>query len=241
MPTFRRDGIDFRYHDSGTGLPVAFQHGLSGTLDKVLEVMPESRPFRLVSFDARYHGKTRPLGPPGKIGFDRSADDLIALLDHLEIENAVVGGISMGAGIALNVAARYPHRVLGLILSRPAWLDEPFPEERADVPRDRGPDREPRPDRGARGVRADLDVSGCLERIRGLGRHLARDVRRPGLRGDAGPIRANPAGLPGARPIAVASPRRPHARPGQPPRPRSTLTRWRRSWRRRSPARRSAS
>ena len=128
MPSFHHDGIDFHYHDSGSGLPVSFQHGLSGDLTKILEVMPDPRNFRLVSFDARYHGKTRPLGPPESIGFDQSADDLIALLNHLGIDRAVIGGISMGAGIALNFATRYPHRTLGLVLSRPAWLDEPLPE-----------------------------------------------------------------------------------------------------------------
>lgn len=128
MPTFRRDGIDFHYLDAGSGLPLAFQHGLSGDLTKIVDVMGEPRGFRLFSFDARYHGKTRPLGPVEKIGFDQSADDLLALLDHLGIDEAVIGGISMGAGIALNFAIRFPRRVLGLILSRPAWLDETFPE-----------------------------------------------------------------------------------------------------------------
>jgi pimeloyl-ACP methyl ester carboxylesterase len=41
----------------------------------------------------------------------------------------VFGGISMGAGVALNVAVRYPERVAGLVLSRPAWLDGPMPPE----------------------------------------------------------------------------------------------------------------
>jgi len=53
------------------------------------------------------------------------ADDLIALTDHLQIERAVMGGTSMGAGVALNCALRYSQRVLGLILLRPAWLDCP--------------------------------------------------------------------------------------------------------------------
>jgi len=128
MPTFHHDGIDFPYHDAGTGLPIAFQHGLSGDFTKILDVFDEPQGFRLISFDARYHGKTRPLGPPEKIGFNQSADDLLALLDHLKIDGAVIGGISMGAGIALNFATRYPQRVLGLILSRPAWLDEPLPD-----------------------------------------------------------------------------------------------------------------
>src|SRR5262249_42143215 len=53
--------------------------------------------------------------------------DLVALLDHLGLERAIIGGISMGAGVALNVAVRYSERVAGLVLSRPAWLDGPMP------------------------------------------------------------------------------------------------------------------
>ena len=49
-------------------------------------------------------------------------------MDHLGLERAVVGGISTGAGVALNLASRYPQRVAGLVLSRPAWLDSPMPE-----------------------------------------------------------------------------------------------------------------
>jgi pimeloyl-ACP methyl ester carboxylesterase len=56
-------------------------------------------------------------------------DDLVALLDHLGVEQAVIGGTSMGAGVALNVAVRYPARVTGLVLSRPAWLYGPMPAE----------------------------------------------------------------------------------------------------------------
>jgi pimeloyl-ACP methyl ester carboxylesterase len=55
------------------------------------------------------------------------ADDLAAFLDYLGIEQAVVGGISMGAGTALNFALRYPERIRGLVLSRPAWLDQTLP------------------------------------------------------------------------------------------------------------------
>jgi pimeloyl-ACP methyl ester carboxylesterase len=43
----------------------------------------------------------------------------------LQIEKAVVGGISMGAAVALNFVLRHPQRALGLVLHRPAWLDSP--------------------------------------------------------------------------------------------------------------------
>jgi pimeloyl-ACP methyl ester carboxylesterase len=56
------------------------------------------------------------------------AEDARALMDHLGLARAVVGGISMGAAVALNFALRFPERAAGLVLSRPAWLDAPRPE-----------------------------------------------------------------------------------------------------------------
>jgi pimeloyl-ACP methyl ester carboxylesterase len=81
--------------------------------------------IRLIGFDCRAHGRTHPVGPSEKVSLASFADDLLALMDHLQVEKAVVGGISMGAAVALNFALRHPQRVLGLVLHRPAWLDAP--------------------------------------------------------------------------------------------------------------------
>ena len=50
------------------------------------------------------------------------------LLDHLGVRRAVVGGISLGAVIALRLAVHYPERVSELIIARPAWISEAAPE-----------------------------------------------------------------------------------------------------------------
>lgn len=126
--TLIRDGVTFRFRELGTGLPVVFQHGLGGDLTVPWSLYQPGPGVRLLSFDARFHGETYPATDPEGLSFDTFADDLLALLDMLYIEKAVIGGISMGAGLSLNFALRYPERTLGLILSRPAWLDEPFPE-----------------------------------------------------------------------------------------------------------------
>ena len=55
------------------------------------------------------------------------AADMAALLDELDIPATVVGGVSMGAGIALKFGTQYKSRTSALILSRPAWLNEPSP------------------------------------------------------------------------------------------------------------------
>jgi pimeloyl-ACP methyl ester carboxylesterase len=128
MAHFAHDGLDFHYRDVGRGTPIFFQHGLGGDVEQPFGLFAPPPGFRLIAFDARGHGETRPLGDPKKIAMATTADDLIALMDHLGLPGAIVGGISMGAAVALNAALRHPGRVLGLILSRPAWLDRPLPE-----------------------------------------------------------------------------------------------------------------
>jgi pimeloyl-ACP methyl ester carboxylesterase len=127
MPFFSHDGLNFRYLDSGSGAPFIFQHGLGGDVSQPFGIFTPSPGFRLLGFDCRGHGETRPLGDPEKIGLASFADDLLAFIDHLQLPQAVVGGISMGSAVALNFTLRFPKRVLGLILSRPAWLDGPMP------------------------------------------------------------------------------------------------------------------
>lgn len=130
MPTFERGGLAFNYLDEGDplGWSFVFQHGLGGDVSQPAGIFPPPSGVRLLSLDCRGHGRTRPLGPADKLSFSSFADDVAALMDHLGLQRAVVGGISMGAGVALNLASRYPHRVAGLVLSRPAWLDSPRPE-----------------------------------------------------------------------------------------------------------------
>jgi len=48
-------------------------------------------------------------------------------LDDLKLDQVHLGGLSMGAGIAINICLRYPERVKALILHRPAWLDQADP------------------------------------------------------------------------------------------------------------------
>jgi pimeloyl-ACP methyl ester carboxylesterase len=131
MPTFTRDGITFNYYDSGAGLPFVFQHGLGGDINQPVGLYAPREGVRLVSLDCRAHGATRPLGAIDKLSISIFTDDLVALLDYLGIGQVVIGGISMGAAVALNCAVRYPSHVSALVLSRPAWFDQPGPSNLA--------------------------------------------------------------------------------------------------------------
>jgi pimeloyl-ACP methyl ester carboxylesterase/sugar phosphate isomerase/epimerase len=122
---FLHDGINFHFQESGQGVPFFLQHGLCGDVSQPFGLFQPPAGFRLLAFDCRGHGQTTPFGPNEKISLASFADDLLALMDHLGIARAVVGGISMGAAVALNFTVRHPDRVRGLILQRPAWLDGP--------------------------------------------------------------------------------------------------------------------
>lgn len=128
MPFFNHDGLRFHYLDSGHGTPFIFQHGLGANAHQPEDLYQPQAGFRFIAMDCRGHGETRPLGDPGQLNFTTLADDVLALITRLELPPVVVGGISMGAGLALNLTLRFPDRVQGLILSRPAWLDRPIPE-----------------------------------------------------------------------------------------------------------------
>ena len=138
MASFYSDGLQFNYATRGLGANTFFfQHGIGGTLAQPFRFLLRSdgeesnvdkepgvreRKFRMAAFDCRAHGAT-PLGDPEKLRIDIFADDLVVFMDHLQIETAVLGGISMGAAVALSAALRYPERCIALVLSRPAWLN----------------------------------------------------------------------------------------------------------------------
>ena len=67
------------------------------------------------------------MGDPARLSIAQCATDVAALLDHLDIDAAVLGGISLGAAISMRLAASTPWRIKALILARPAWVDEPAP------------------------------------------------------------------------------------------------------------------
>jgi pimeloyl-ACP methyl ester carboxylesterase len=128
MPFLEHDGIQFYYELSGEGPPLVLCHGLTGNLENPKELFGWIPGYRQLVWDARGHGKTRPAGPASHFNFEVFARDLAALLDHLGIEEAVAGGVSMGAAVSAKFALLYPERVRGLLLIRPAWLTEPLPE-----------------------------------------------------------------------------------------------------------------
>ncbi len=122
-----RDGCALAFADVGQGLPVLWQHGLGADRSQPAEVFPDIDGLRRITLECRGHGASA-LGEAAAISIAQFTEDAVALLDHLGVERAVVGGISLGAAIALRIAVLHPERVLGLVLARPAWVDEDAPD-----------------------------------------------------------------------------------------------------------------
>lgn len=105
------------HEDEGSGPAVVLLH--SGVTDRRMwdDVAPTlAHSFRVVRPDLRGFGDT-PL--PGEEYAD--ADDVAALLEHLDVASAAVVGSSFGGRVALELAVLHPGLVSSLVLLCPAW------------------------------------------------------------------------------------------------------------------------
>jgi pimeloyl-ACP methyl ester carboxylesterase len=91
--------------------PVVFIHGAGGTHRHWLYQVRDLPPSSTYALDLPGHGKSE---GPGRDSIPSYGDWLVTFLDGVELNQAVLVGHSMGGGIALDVALRYPDRVAGL-------------------------------------------------------------------------------------------------------------------------------
>lgn len=75
--------------------------------------------FHVVALDLLGHGRSDRPADPREYSMQAFAEQVVALLDHLGAEQAVVGGTSLGANVSLEVADSAPERVRGLLLEMP--------------------------------------------------------------------------------------------------------------------------
>ncbi|MEE1752839.1 alpha/beta fold hydrolase [Streptomyces sp. SP18CS02] len=107
-----RDG-SLVYRDTGAGQPLVLLHG--GFLDHHMwddQIQVLARDHRVIAPDARGHGGSANAGEPF-----RQTDDLAALLRHLGVGPAVLVGVSMGGGIAVDTALEHPGLVRAVVVS----------------------------------------------------------------------------------------------------------------------------
>jgi pimeloyl-ACP methyl ester carboxylesterase len=122
VPTFTLDGQRLAYTVHGTGPRVAvLLHGLlfSQRMHEQLAEALAERGNRVVTLDLLGHGESdRPL-EMWRYSMPEFAREVVALLDHLGVREAVVLGTSLGANVTLEVADAAPERLRGMVIEMP--------------------------------------------------------------------------------------------------------------------------
>src|SRR4051812_11204302 len=119
---FTFQGHRFVFDEYGAGdRPVLLLPGLlfSRRMHRPLAETLAERGHRVVSLDLLGHGDSDRPPEMTSYGMQVFGRQAIALLDHLEIEQAVLGGTSLGANTTLEAAAFAPERVRGLLVEMP--------------------------------------------------------------------------------------------------------------------------
>lgn len=111
LPTGATVGVT---DSGGDGPVVVFSHGLLMNHAMFAPQVAALRDaYRVVTWDERGHGEAE---HEGTWSYWDSADDVLALLDHLGVEQAVLAGMSQGGFLSLRAALRAPERVRALVL-----------------------------------------------------------------------------------------------------------------------------
>src|ERR1700754_2434989 len=121
MPSFQNDSVDIAYLDEGEGEPIVLVHGFASTKEVnwvnpgwITTLTRAGR--RAIALDNRGHGASAKLYDPAAYHSAVMAEDVRALLDHLNIPRADVMGYSMGARISAFLALAHPDRVRSVVL-----------------------------------------------------------------------------------------------------------------------------
>jgi pimeloyl-ACP methyl ester carboxylesterase len=102
------NGLKMYYQVEGTGRPLVLLHGGVCTIELCLGTIRAALGDggKVVAMEQQGHGRTADLDRP--LSYEQMTEDTAALLRQLKIENADVFGYSMGGGIALRLAIKYP-------------------------------------------------------------------------------------------------------------------------------------
>jgi pimeloyl-ACP methyl ester carboxylesterase len=122
------NGLKMYYEIHGRGEPLILLHGGVGAIEmfgEVLKILSQSR--QVIGVDLQAHGRTADIDRP--LRYELMADDIAALIKHLQLKKADVMGYSLGAGVALRTGIQHPESVRKLVLvSTPFRRDGWYPE-----------------------------------------------------------------------------------------------------------------
>ncbi|MBA7473863.1 3-oxoadipate enol-lactonase 2 [subsurface metagenome] len=118
MPVALVNGVNLYYEVTGKGFPLVWSHEFAGDFKSWdPQVKFFSRRYRVITYNARGY-------PPSEVPTESTAysqehaiEDLYQLLQHLDIQQAYVGGLSMGGNVALNFGIAHPDMAKALIIA----------------------------------------------------------------------------------------------------------------------------
>jgi pimeloyl-ACP methyl ester carboxylesterase len=121
MPLFTRDDVEIAFLDEGEGEPVVLVHGFASNKEANWVVTGwvatlTGAGYRVVALDNRGHGESSKFYDPAAYHSAIMAEDVRALIDHLDLGRADVMGYSMGARITAFLALAHPEQVRSAVL-----------------------------------------------------------------------------------------------------------------------------
>jgi len=117
MATINRDGVNIYYEDDGAGPAILLSHGYSATSRMwEAQVAALKNSYRVITWDMRGHGQSDSPDDPAAYSEAATVDDMAAILKHLGIQSAVIGGLSLGGYMSLAFNIAHPGMVRALML-----------------------------------------------------------------------------------------------------------------------------
>jgi pimeloyl-ACP methyl ester carboxylesterase len=117
MPKLKRDGVEIYYEVHGEGPVILLSHGYSATSQMwkgQIELLSKSH--KLVVWDMRGHGQSDYPEDPAAYSEPATVADMLAILDALGADKAIVGGLSLGGYMSLAFHLAHPERVQALLI-----------------------------------------------------------------------------------------------------------------------------
>lgn len=119
MPAFSHDGLQLHYEDGGEGPPLVLLHGLLWSSRMFVRLRRMLEGYRVILLDLRGHGSSDRPTDPERYSWSAFASDVAACVDHLGLDRAVVGGLSLGANVTLATALEHTDRCAGAVIEMP--------------------------------------------------------------------------------------------------------------------------
>ncbi|MDF2734754.1 MAG: alpha/beta fold hydrolase [Chloroflexota bacterium] len=108
------NGLHMYYETQGSGRPLVLLHGGLASSEMFGPIIPIlAANHRVIAPDLQGHGRTPDIDRP--LDIELMADDIAALIDHLGLDKPDVVGYSLGGGVAIKTAAKYPDKVGKLV------------------------------------------------------------------------------------------------------------------------------